>query len=80
MKPPSIGSTAPVMKPESSDTAHADVCLDRFGRVAVAAVVAGLLLFGVWPNRLLEVAKTAADSVHPPAAASPPAAHPTPGN
>jgi len=68
------------MKAESSDTAHADVCLDRFGRVAVAAVVAGLLLFGVWPNRLLEVAKTAADSVHPPAVASPPAAHPTPGS
>jgi NADH-quinone oxidoreductase subunit N len=57
------------MKPEPSETAHADVRLGRLGDAAVAAVVAGLLVFGVWPNRLLDVAKTAGDSVHPPPAA-----------
>jgi Sec-independent protein translocase protein TatA len=30
----------------------------------VAAVVVGLLLFGVWPNPLFDLARTAGDSVH----------------
>src|SRR5207249_3617659 len=51
--------------PEPSVTAHIEVCLDRWGRTAVAAVVLGLLLFGVWPNRLLELARSAGDSVQP---------------
>ena len=51
--------------PEPSETAHIEVCLDRWGRTAVAAVVLGLLLFGVWPNRLLELARSAGDSVQP---------------
>jgi NADH-quinone oxidoreductase subunit N len=59
------------MKPEPSETAHVDVRLGRLGDAAVAAVVAGLLVFGVWPNRLLDVAKTAGDSMRPPAAAAP---------
>ena len=52
------------MKPEPIEAAHVDVCLDRWGRAAVAAVVVGLLLFGVWPNRLFDLARAAGDSVH----------------
>ena len=52
------------MKPEPIEAAHVDVRLDRWGRAAVAAVVFGLLLFGVWPNRLFDLARTAGDSVH----------------
>jgi NADH-quinone oxidoreductase subunit N len=57
------------MKPEPSDSAHSDVRLGRLGSAAVAAVVAGLLVFGVWPNRLLDLAKAAGDSVRPAATA-----------
>jgi len=53
------------MKPEPIEAAHVDVYLDRWGRAAVAVVVAGLLLFGVWPNRLFDLARSAGDSVHP---------------
>jgi len=53
------------MKPEPIEAAHVDVVLDRWGRVAVAAAVAGLLLFGVWPNRLLDLARSAGESVRP---------------
>lgn len=60
------------MKPEPSAAAHADVRLGRLGDAAVAAAVVGLLLFGVWPNRLLDVAKTAAESVRPAATSFPP--------
>jgi NADH-quinone oxidoreductase subunit N len=66
------------MKPESSDQAHGDVRLGRLGEVAVAAAVVALLVFGVWPNRLLELAKTAGESVHAPAA--PAAPRTPPGN
>jgi len=61
------------MKPEPIEAAHVDVSLDRWGRAAVAAVVVGLLLFGVWPNPLFDLARSAGDSVHPAAttAASP---------
>ena len=52
------------MKPEPIEAAHVDVRLDRWANAAVAAVVVGLLLFGVWPNRLFDLAKTASDSVH----------------
>jgi len=53
------------MKPPPVEHAHVDVSLDRWGRTAVAVVVVGLLLFGVWPNRLFELAKSAGDSVTP---------------
>jgi NADH-quinone oxidoreductase subunit N len=55
------------------DTAHGDVRLGRLGEVAVAAAVAGLLLFGVWPTPVLEIAKAAGDSVRPAATVAAPA-------
>ena len=33
--------------------------------IAIAVVVVGLLLFGVWPNRLLELARSAVETVQP---------------
>ncbi|PYP15240.1 MAG: NADH-quinone oxidoreductase subunit N [Gemmatimonadetes bacterium] len=51
------------MKPEPIEAAHVDVFLDRWARAAVTAVVVGLLLFGVWPNRLFELARTAGASI-----------------
>jgi len=62
------------MKPQPIENAHADVALDRWGRTAVALAVVGLLLFGVWPNRLFDLARSAGNSVHAPAttAATPP--------
>src|SRR5437867_7860531 len=42
--------SAMYMKPEPTEAAHVDVCLDRWARAAVATVVVGLLLLGVWPN------------------------------
>jgi NADH-quinone oxidoreductase subunit N len=62
------------MKPPTTESAHVNVYLDRWARTAVAVVVVGLLLFGVWPNRLFDLAKSAGNSVHSPAttAATPP--------
>jgi NADH-quinone oxidoreductase subunit N len=60
------------MKPEPSDGAHAGARLGRLGDAAVALVVAGLLVFGVWPNRLLDLAQAAGDSLRPAATAQPP--------
>jgi NADH-quinone oxidoreductase subunit N len=53
------------MKPEPIEAAHVDVVLDRWARSAVTAVVIGLLLFGVWPNRLFDLARTAGASIQP---------------
>lgn len=73
------------MKPEASESAHSEVGLGRLGEAAVAAVVAGLLVFGVWPTRLLDVAKSAGESVRAPASVLPapapaPPARTTPAN
>ncbi|HUC41693.1 MAG TPA: NADH-quinone oxidoreductase subunit N [Gemmatimonadales bacterium] len=56
------------MKPEPNEAAHVDVRLDRWARTAVAAAVLGLLAFGIWPNPLFELAKSAGNSVQPSAA------------
>src|SRR5206468_1447843 len=53
------------MKPEPNEAAHVDVRLDRWARTAVAAAVLGLLVFGIWPNPLFELAKSAGNSVQP---------------
>jgi NADH-quinone oxidoreductase subunit N len=63
------------MKPEPTETAHADVRLGRLGAAVVALSVAGLLFFGVRPNRLLDLAKTSGDGLRPTSAA----VTPTPG-
>jgi len=53
------------MKPEPIAAAHVDVVLDRWARAAVAVAVVALLVFGVWPNRLFDLARSAGDSVRP---------------
>jgi NADH-quinone oxidoreductase subunit N len=53
------------MKPEPIEAAHVDAVLDRWGRAAVAFAVVALLLLGVWPNRLFDLARSAGDSVRP---------------
>jgi len=53
------------MKPEPIEAAHVDAVLDRWGRAAVAFAVVALLLFGVWPNRLFDLARSAGESVRP---------------
>jgi len=58
------------MKPEPIESAHADVRLDRWAGAAVAAVVIAILFFGVWPNRLFDLAHSAGNSVQPPPAAT----------
>ena len=58
------------MKPEPIESAHADMRLDRWAGAAVAAVVIAILFFGVWPNRLFDVAHSAGNSVQPPPAAT----------
>ena len=58
------------MKPEPSESAHVDVRLGAWGSTAVAVVVSAILLFGVWPNRLFDLARSAGDSIQPPPAAT----------
>jgi NADH-quinone oxidoreductase subunit N len=61
------------MQPEPAAEAHAGVTLGRLGALAVAGCVAGQLILGVRPNRLLDLATAAALPVSG-AAATPPAA------
>jgi NADH-quinone oxidoreductase subunit N len=51
------------MKPESSEQSHGDVRLGRLAGAVVAAAVAGLLVLGVQPSRLLALAHTSGASV-----------------
>jgi NADH-quinone oxidoreductase subunit N len=51
------------MQPEPFEQAHAGMRIGRLGGVAVAVSVAGLLLFGIRPNRLLDLAKTSGDGL-----------------
>ena len=67
------------MKPEPFAQAHAGMQLGRLGGAVVAVSVAGLLFFGVRPNRLLDLAKTSGAAIAPPpppSAAAPPPAPP----
>jgi NADH-quinone oxidoreductase subunit N len=62
------------MKPEPSAEAHATVRLGRLSGVVVAAAVAGLLVLGVQPSRVLDLARVSGASVRAPnAAPTPPA-------
>jgi NADH-quinone oxidoreductase subunit N len=65
------------MRPAPSETAHADTRLGRLAGVAVAAAVAGILFFGVRPNRLLEISAESAGALQQ-APAAPTAALPLP--
>jgi NADH-quinone oxidoreductase subunit N len=58
------------MKPEPFEQAHAGVRLTRLGALVVAASVAGLLFFGVRPNRLLDLARATGEGLHSVPAAS----------
>src|SRR5260370_1376985 len=61
------------MQPEPAAEAHAGVTLGRLGALAVAGCVAGQVVLGIRPNRLLDLA-TAAPRPAPGAAAAAPAA------
>ncbi len=66
------------MQPEPSEQAHAGMRLGRLGAAVVAASVAGLLFFGVRPNRLLDIARTSGASVRAAPAVSSDAPPPPP--
>jgi NADH-quinone oxidoreductase subunit N len=51
------------MKPASTAETHAAVRLDGFGHLALAVAVAGMLVFGVAPNRLLDLSRTSGATV-----------------
>jgi NADH-quinone oxidoreductase subunit N len=53
------------MKPEPVAEAHAGMRLGRLGYAVVTVSVAGLLFFGVRPNRLLDLARTSGATVRP---------------
>jgi NADH-quinone oxidoreductase subunit N len=56
------------MRPAPSAAAHQNVRLAGAARWAVAVMAAGTLLFGFWPNRMLEAARQGGASLRPPAA------------
>ncbi len=58
------------MKPRLHDQAHAEVTLSRLSRGMLVAVVAALLLFGVWPSRMLKLARDGSHAFMPAASAS----------
>jgi len=68
------------MQPEPSEQAHAGMRLGRLGGVVVAVSVAGLLVLGVRPNRLLDLARTSGDGLRasPAAPAATAVSTPTP--
>lgn len=62
---------ASYMKAEPSPTAHAGVNLGRAGAVALTAAVVGLIVFGVQPLRLLNLARQTGASLSPSAVTAP---------
>ncbi|MGH7567948.1 MAG: NADH-quinone oxidoreductase subunit N [Gemmatimonadales bacterium] len=67
------------MKPEPSAEAHGGVRLGRLAGAAVTFAAAGLLFFGVRPNRLLDLAQQGGTAVQAAVPPAPAAATPTPG-
>jgi NADH:ubiquinone oxidoreductase subunit 2 (subunit N) len=53
------------MKPPASDTAHDDVQILGAARLVVAGTAVLLLLFGVWPNRVMDVAREEGRNLRP---------------
>ena len=53
------------MKPAASETAHDDVAVRGAARVVVAAATVFLLLFGVWPNRVMDLAREQSQDLRP---------------
>ena len=51
------------MQPEPFEHAHSGMHIGRLGGAVVAVSVAGLLLLGIRPNRLLDLAKTSGDGL-----------------
>ena len=62
------------MRPEASPEAHTAVRVGGLARTALAAAAAGLIVFGIRPNRLLELSQQGGTVVR--AVAAPPAAAP----
>ncbi|HVH10057.1 MAG TPA: NADH-quinone oxidoreductase subunit N [Gemmatimonadales bacterium] len=65
------------MQPEPSEAAHAGVRLGRVAGVVVAAAAAALLVLGVRPNALVELARSSGSSIAVPAPLTAPGATPT---
>lgn len=53
------------MKPATSDDAHGAVNIMGAARAVVVGATVLLLLFGVWPNRAMDLARDAADGLQP---------------
>jgi len=53
------------MQPEPFEQAHAGMRVGRLGGAVMAVSVAGLLVLGIRPNRLLDLAKTSGDGLRP---------------
>jgi len=54
------------MKPASHDQAHAGVLVPRLAGATLAVMVAALLVFGFWPNRVLDAAQAGSHAFLPP--------------
>src|SRR2546428_13287274 len=61
------------MQPEPFEQAHTGMRIGRLGGAVVAVSVAGLLVLGIRPNRLLDLAKTSGDGLRPVPAVTTPA-------
>jgi NADH-quinone oxidoreductase subunit N len=53
------------MKPPAHDQAHAGVQVPRAAAITLAVMVVALLVFGLWPNLLLEAAKNGSHAFLP---------------
>ena len=65
---------ASYMKPARSPAAHAGVRVASLASVAVGVTVAAVLVFGVWPNRLVGLARETGKGLRPGAGFAPAAA------